>query len=207
MAEDPRNATETLQTMRGTAERLRHGGRAPEERVTIGEVADGFGTRSFGPVLILLPLVELSPLGGVPLVPSFLALLVGLTAAQMLLGRKHLWLPGVIADRSVSADKVEAAADKMMPLARRLDRWFRGRLERLTEAWALRLAAVLIIAMMLAVPVLELVPFATSVPMLAVLALGLAGLVHDGLLMLTGLVIGAASLGGVAWLVLRLAGG
>jgi hypothetical protein len=117
-------------------------------------------------------------------VPSFLALFIALVAVQLLLGKDHLWLPRFIQRRSVSAGKLHDAADRLNPVAARLDRWFHGRMARFVRQPWPRIAAGIVIALCLTVPPLKLVPFASTAPMLAIAAFGLALLVRDGLLMI-----------------------
>lgn len=58
-----------------------------------------------------------------------------------------------------------------------------------------RIAAVFVFLLCLTVPPLEFVPFASSAPMLAIAALGLAILVRDGLLMLVASGLSLTALG------------
>ena len=64
-----------------------------------------------------------------------------------------------------------------------------------------RRAAAVVVALCCTVPPLELIPFASSAPMLAIAAFGLAILVRDGLLMLVALALSALAvgLGGYFW--------
>lgn len=175
-----------LDLLRRTADR--------RDRVTIGDVLDAIGHRSYGPALLIPALIEITPIGGIPGLPSFLALFIAIVAAQLLFGKHHLWVPGLIERRAVSAGKLHAAADKLNPAARRLDRWFHGRLTRFVRQPWPRVAAGIVILLCLTVPPLELVPFASTAPMLAIAAFGLALLVRDGLLMLAAIGISAAAL-------------
>lgn len=142
-----------------------------------------FGRRSYGPLLLLPALLEISPLGGVPGFASVMALLIALVAGQAVLGRECIWLPDALSKRSLSSDKVRKASAKMRPLAKRLDRWFHGRLQRLTGGASTRVAALACMLLACMVPVLEFVPFASTAPMAAIALFGLALLVHDGALM------------------------
>jgi hypothetical protein len=196
-------ATATVDQLKQAAE----DGRDSGSRVTIGKLLDAFGHRSYGPFLLVPALVELSPIGGIPGVPTLLALIVVLFAAQMLAGRDHFWLPQFIQDRRIKVKRVEGAADKMHPVTERLDRWFGGRLRALTGKTALRAAAVCCILLALTVPPLELIPFASSIPMAAIAAFGLALIVHDGLLMLIAFLLTTASIGAGTWLGLTQAAG
>jgi hypothetical protein len=179
-----------LDLLRKTADR--------HNKVAIADVLDAIGDRSYGPALLLPALIEITPIGGVPGVPTFLALFAALTAAQLLFDKDHLWLPDFIQRRSISAGKLHKAADKLNPVAARLDRWFHGRMTRFIEQPWQRIAAALVIVLCLTVPPLEFVPFASTAPMLGIAAFGLALLARDGLLMLAalGVSIAALALGG-----------
>lgn len=181
-----------IQSVCGTLDKLRETADAHSE-VTIGDVLDAIGHKSYGPALMIPALIEITPVGGIPGVPTFLAMIIAITAAQLLFGKEHLWLPGFIQRRSVSGDKLHKAADKLDGLGRKLDKWFHGRMPRFVQQPWLRISAGVVFLLAWAVPPLEFVPFASTAPMLAIAAFGLALLVRDGLLMLIALGLGAAS--------------
>ena len=164
-----------------------------EEHVAVADMVDAVGPRSYGPFLVVPAVVELSPVGGIPGVPTALAGMVVLFAAQMLWGRRRLWIPGWVERRGLAARRLAKVVQTVRPLAQRMDRWFHGRLRALTSGMGVRVAALACIALALTVPPLELFPFASSAPMGAILLIGLAMLVRDGALM-----IGASLLACVA---------
>ncbi len=162
--------------------------------VTLGDALDAFGHRSFSPLLIVLPLVELSPLGGIPGFPTVLAVIISLIALQLLMGRSHVWLPDFVQSRSVDGKKLAKAMSKLNRTAEWIDRRIGDRLDwMLNNPWP-KLAALLILMLCLSVPPLEFIPFASSVPMLAVACVGLALLVRDGLLLLLAMIAGGGSM-------------
>lgn len=160
-------------------------------RVAVADLVDAVGPRSYGPFLIVPALFEISPLGGVPGIPTALAAVVVLFALQMLSGRKRMWMPGWLARRNVAAEKMKRLVASARPMSARMDRWFHGRLRWLTVGLGIRLAA---LACM--VPPLELIPFASSVPMGAIALIGLALLVRDGALMIVASLLAC----GAVWL-------
>lgn len=165
------------------------------DEVSIADVVEAFGDRSYGPFLLVPALVELTPLGAVPGVPTFLAVIIALVAAQMLFGKSHLWLPGIIENRSVKADKLARASGKLRGVAKFMDKWFHGRLKHFTTHWYRRLAALVILFLCASVPPLEVLPFASSGPMLAIACFGVAIMVRDGLLMIIATLLGFGAIG------------
>tara|TARA_B100000678_G_scaffold277402_1_gene271131 strand:+ start:295 stop:930 length:636 start_codon:yes stop_codon:yes gene_type:complete len=165
-----------------------------QDKVSIGNVIGSFGSRSYGPVLLVPALIGISPIGGIPGVPSFLALTLLVIAVQMVVGKERLWLPGFIEDRSIDGEKLANAAEDMEGVAKWMDKIFHGRLEIFTGQTAGRIAAGVIALMCLAVPPLELLPFAVVLPMGVIAAFGIALTVRDGLLMLIGFLGSGAAL-------------
>ncbi len=100
MASDPHSIGDILDALDELADK--------QDRVSLGDVIEAFGNRSYGPFLLLPALVDISPVGSIPGLPTVLACVILLTAVQMVLGRKHLWLPGFLRNRSVKADGLAA---------------------------------------------------------------------------------------------------
>lgn len=159
------------------------------ERVTLGDVVEAFGRRSFLPLLMVPALLVVSPLSGVPLFSSVCGITIVLIAAQMLWpGRDHLWLPERLKRQNVSGARARRAIAQLGRFSRRLDgmsrdrlRWFVGHRpgRMLLEAGCLLAGA--------AMPVFEIVPFTSSILGVAVLLMATALLTRDGLFALAGL--------------------
>ena len=170
------------------------------DAVRVGDVLDDFGGRSFGPFIMLPALLELTPVGGVPGIPTFLAAVIAVVAGQLLLGKDHVWLPQWLQDRAIESRKLHKGIGKLRGIAHWLDQHSHGRLEKLTEGVWLRVAAAVVILLCLTVPPLEFIPFASSAPMLAIAAIGLALIVRDGAVMLLAMTLAAAALIGGTYL-------
>lgn len=152
------------------------------DTLTIHDIREEVGERSFGPFLIIPAIIEISPIGGIPGVPTVIAVIISIFAIQILCGRKHLWLPQAVERRTVDGQKLSAGIAKIEPLSRWVDKAVRPRLEWATNTPYLQGIALLVIALCATVPPLELIPFASTVPMAAIVFLGLALLARDGLL-------------------------
>lgn len=164
------------------------------DRVSVDDAMERLGHRGFGPFLLLPALLEMSPFGAIPGVPTFLAAIIAVAAVQIVAGRTHLWLPGVLERRTLSAKRVKQAVDAARPVAKRFDRWFKARVPVLAGRPARRAAALAALGLCLTVPPLELVPLASTAPMAAIAAFGFAMMVRDGLVMAIGFVLTLAAL-------------
>jgi len=170
-----------------------------KSEICVGDVLDKFGSRSFSPFMMVLALIELSPLGAIPGVPTFLALCIALVAVQMVFGREHIWVPNWIEQRSISKGKLDSGTGKMEGTADKLDSIATDRLTFLTSG---RVAGIVILMLCIAVAPLELLPWASAGPMLAIAIISLGLMVRDGLVMLIAYIIaGLSATGALYWIV------
>ena len=171
-----------------------------KEDVSIKDLMEIYGARSFGPVFILLGLlVVLPPLGAIPVLPAVVGIVILLFSVQMLFGRSHIWLPGVVKNLSIEREKLEKAEEKSEDGLRLADRMINARLEWATGGIAKYAAAIMVSVMALIMIPLELVPFAVAIPGMAITMVGVALLARDGLLMLIAYVLSAVALGVMVW--------
>lgn len=171
------------------------------ERIAVGDLIDALDHRGYGPALVILPLTELTPIGGVPGYPTALALVLAVIAVRLLLGHEHFWAPDWLRRRTLRGDRVMAALDWLKPITLRIDAELHERLRPLAGRQGRRAACVVILCLVALVPPLEFVPFATSVPMLVISTFGLGLLFRDGLVMLVGFLGTGLAATGILWVV------
>lgn len=159
--------------------------------VQVGHLIDALDERGYGPVLAILPLIEISPLGGIPGFPTLLAVTLATITLRLLLGYEHFWAPEWIRRRRLNSDRVMKSVHWLKPISMRIDAKLHERLSVFAGSLARRVACIVILGLLLTVPPLELIPFATTGPMVVIAVFGLGLLYRDGLLMLIGF-IGAA---------------
>jgi hypothetical protein len=156
-------------------------------KISVNDVLTAIGRRSFGPMLLMAGLITLAPLiGDIPGMPTLMALLVLLTAGQLLAGRTSFWLPGWLLKRNISRQTFDKALPYMKKPAGWVDRLLRVRLPWLTGYWGSRLTALTGIAIALAMPPMEFIPFSANGAGLALSLLGLGLVARDGLMLLIG---------------------
>ncbi len=168
------------------------------ERVTVGSMMDAVGRRSFGPLLLLAGLIAVSPLSGIPGMPTTVAVIVVLIAGQLLGGRDHFWIPGWVERRGVSGKRFSRALGYLRKPAGWIDRVLRPRLTFLTRRTGCYGVAVLCICVAATMPPLEPIPFLASLAGAAIALFGLSLITHDGLLTL----LGVAFTTGAFWIVI-----
>lgn len=157
---------------------------------SVGEVVQAIGARGFSPLILLAGLVILAPgIGDIPGVPVATGLIVILVIVQMLMHRDHVWLPAWLSRRSVSNERLRKAVGWMRKPARYVDRGLRPRYEWAVHHAGFVVVAICCIAVAMATPVMEVVPFSANLAGLVITAFGLALLAEDGLVALLAMAV------------------
>lgn len=165
------------------------------ERVMLGEVLEEVGRTSFSPLLLLAGLIiSLPVIGDIPGVPTLMAVLVTLTAGQLLLGRNYVWLPQWLLKRSVTRVKLCKGIGWMRKPARFVDHLLRPRLTALTQGAGTYAVAITCLLVAAALPASEFIPFSANGLGAALLAFALALLAGDGLMALIAFVLTGVTL-------------
>ena len=159
----------------------------PDKPITVECMLEATGRRSFGALLLVPGLLVFSPLSGIPGLATFFAVMVGLIAIQLLIGRKHFWLPGWLLKRCAPRNKYDRAIAFLKRPARLIDRLLRHRLTGLTEGVFVYINALLCLLIAVTMPPLELIPFGNSVAGAALSFLGLGMMARDGALIVAAL--------------------
>ena len=168
--------------------------------VSVEDMWNCIGKRSFGAVLLIPSLVALTPVGGIPTVPSILALIVLLISGQIVFGRESLWLPGFVLRSSVSSDRLKQSLGYVHPVARWVDHVIRPRLPALASKGFAQAIAIVCGVLALAVPPLEPFPFAGTPIWIAFALFGLGLFAHDGILVIVAMLFSLASFLAFGWL-------
>ncbi|MFG0306320.1 MAG: exopolysaccharide biosynthesis protein [Phycisphaerales bacterium JB040] len=169
-----------------------------QDTVSVRDLLDRFGTRSFGPLLAAPALIIISPVGAVPFLPAVLCTVVIVVCLNRIIGSDNPWLPRAVTRRAVPSDRLRAAIERVRPWFRRVDRVLSPRLRPLTRPPADRVLAALAVVLAASIYALGVVPFAAIPPATGIVLIGLAIMSRDGVAAL----LAVASAGASAWLVL-----
>jgi hypothetical protein len=165
---------------------------------TLGSLTTVFAERSFAVAILLLMFVPALPLPTGGVTHLFEAVTV-LLALQMVFGRTTVWLPERLRDRPLGATTTDRAIPFMLKWVRRAERISRRRGRWLFQrALMLRFCGLLLIGLALAAALAP--PFSglDTLPAMGAIAVALAILLEDVLILAIGVVLGAA---GVALIV------
>ena len=176
-------------------DRLAHADLDGDGQITVEEILTVFGDRAFGPLFMILALLQLLPTGLIPFVTGMVAVLALLFALQLFFGVKGLWVPKKARGLKMDALKVSNACEKARPYVVRLSKWMKPRASQLTDSLIARkvvaLCGVLIAAMIF---FLGFIPGAATPPAFALLFLGVGLIVRDGWVVLLSYVLTAGTL-------------
>lgn len=154
----------------------------PEDgRLSVAQLMDAIGARSFGPLILVPSMIALSPVGAIPGLPAITSAIVAIFAIQMLLAHRHVWLPRWLKARTIDGAKLERGLIAFRPVARFIDRLLRPRLVFLTRGPFYYAVAAMILAVALVTPILEVIPLGGIPPNAALVAFALAIIAQDGL--------------------------
>src|SRR5690606_9995175 len=114
-------------------------------------------------------------------------------------GRDVPWLPKKLRKRGFSEEKLVKARDKVRPSTQKIDKAIKPRLHALATPLVARIVGAVCVLIALPMPALEVVPFASSAPSVAIALFGLGLSARDGLLILLGFIVAFAACAGAAY--------
>jgi len=160
---------------------------AQSERVSLRKVMEQVGDASFAPVLLLPAVAVATPLSGVPFFSSLMGIVICLISLQMLLRRRQIWLPDWVLRRRLQGDVVCKAFQAIYPAARWIDARTGKRLHILSHRPFVYIPQLICLLSGAIMPLLEFVPFSSSIMGAGVALLAVGMLARDGLVILLGL--------------------
>lgn len=167
---------------------------AGDDDVTFREVLEVIGRRAYGPLLLVVGLISISPAALIPGSTWLLAIVTLLVSAQMMLHRDVPWMPRQALEMKLSENQLGKFIKISRPVAKTVDKVVRPRLQFLAQPpWIMVIALLCIAAALVTFP-LGLIPIAPFLPGLAVTLFGLGVTARDGLLLTLGGVVMTGSL-------------
>ncbi|MBF0680343.1 MAG: exopolysaccharide biosynthesis protein [Devosia sp.] len=164
--------------------------------ISIGLIQEIVGPRAAGPLLLIPALIVISPLSIIPGIPTLTGIHTVLVAGQIALGRKTMWLPKWLTERSIPGRHVEKLLKFLKPVGRVADTIIKPRARVLVAPPLRRAGAVICVLVGMIMPLLEFVPFTSTWAAAVIAVYAMAITAKDGFLALAwvGLVAAALSI-------------
>lgn len=160
------------------------------DRVTLANILELAGERTFGFLLVILALPSALPIPA-PGYSAPFGLLIILISTQMILGLHRPWFPQKIRSSSLSRTQAQGLISAGLPWLQRLERVSKPRLSFISNTQLGRILIGLVIILMglfMMIPI----PGTNTVPAMIVFILGFSLIEEDGFISLAGLVAGLA---------------
>jgi hypothetical protein len=158
------------------------------DSVTVGEVVQELGHKSFASLMLIFALISTSPASAIPGITATVAAIVFILVVQMILGRECVWLPQFVNRRRMSRAKLcRGIAWLRRPVAF-VERFLKARLTFLLHRPWLLLPLVLILLLTLFMPFMEVVPTSGSVASAVIVFFAAGLLTRDGALVVVSLI-------------------
>jgi hypothetical protein len=170
---------------------LREIAAAEGERVTLRDILTVLRHRAFGFTLLVFALPCCLPMP--PGIPTVCGAALVIIALNLVAARQRLWLPALIADKSVARADLQRVVDRAVPYLERLERICKPRFAIVTESVGKILIGIVILVlgfiMILPIPFLGNLP-----PGFAATFIAIGMTERDGLIVLIGLVVSAVAI-------------
>lgn len=168
---------------------LRELDQSPAERISLGDMINALGERSFVPLMILFALPNVfffvpgsSVVTGLPLI---------FIAFQLVLGRPSVWLPKVLNERALEHGAFTKVVTLALPWIEWVERMARPRYWPFSRVVAERIVG--LITLVMAIFMFLPIPFANSLPAISAITLALGLGEHDGFWLAGGIITAIAS--------------
>ncbi len=162
------------------------------EKTEIGTLLEPLGQFSHSALLLVPAMLVVTPISGIPGVSGSCGVIIALVSLQMLLGRRSLWLPEYILKIQIDSGKLGAALKMLHKPSLFIDRYTRRRFHLFVRSPGSIITKALCFACGAVMPLLEFIPFSSSVLGAAVSLFAVSLLTRDGALAAAGVMVIAA---------------
>ena len=157
------------------------------EHVTLIDILELAGERTFGFLLVLLSLPSALPIPAPGYSVPF-GIVIFLLAVQLIMGRIEPWFPKWFRDRSLSLGQVQGIIKAASPWLRRLERLSKPRYARICTSRPGRIVLGCAIALM-GISMMIPLPLTNTLPAIGVFIIGFSLIEDDGFISIMGLTI------------------
>jgi hypothetical protein len=163
------------------------------DKIQVKNIINSLESRGYGPLLLAPALFSLFPTGAIPGVPSLMGITIFFISLQLVIGKKHPWMPQKVQKFSFKKDKFEKSRDFLKPYTKKIDCYIKPRYKFLTNVVTVRFIGLACMALAATMPVLGIVPFAADIPAFVIALYGLGLATRDGVVISLAVVFNAGA--------------
>lgn len=157
---------------------------AHDGSITVEEVVQQLGRRSFASLMLVFSLISTSPASAIPGITATVAALVFVLVVQIIIGRDCVWLPSFITRRQISTERLCTGVGWLRRPVHFVERFLRPRFTWLLHRPWIFLPLILILGLTLFMPFMEVIPTSGSIASAAIAFFAAGLLTRDGALVL-----------------------
>lgn len=177
----------TSKLLTSIAERLE-----TEDSISLREIIVTLGERVFGISILLFCIPNCLPIPNVAGLSALTGIPIAIIGLHMVFGKVQLWLPARLGEKRFSGQRLGKILERAIPAIRKIEVLLHPRLRIMSTEVMQRFLGVVfvLLATVMSLPI----PFGNFLPGLAMALIAIGLIERDGLLILLGLLVGAATL-------------
>lgn len=158
-----------------------------KSHLTFGQIIKKLGDRSYGFILLFFSIPSALPFSFIPGISFIFSIPIALGSLQMIIGRKTIWIPAVLANKSISKETFSKVIRHALPVIKKTESFLKPRYSIMNSRLFMILNGITIvflsILLMLPIPLSNF--FLAS--LIAIFSLGI--IEKDGLFIIAGYVL------------------
>lgn len=165
------------------------------DQTSIGDMLDAFGQGAYGPLLFVIGLLALSPIGAIPGVSILSGTLIVLLAVQMLFREGAPWAPKSLRRLKVDSSRAQRSINWAEPYVKKAGAVTRPRYPQLLSRPGIYAVVAALVVLAVTMYPLALIPWGVMPAAAGVTVMGLGLLARDGIMVAIGEAFAAIAAG------------
>lgn len=170
-----------------------------EQAISFEEIIELLGTRAFGIALLLFSLPNALPFSVIPGLAFVFSTPIFFIAVQMILGRSTLWLPDIIAKKTVSQKSLAKIINTTLPYLKKAEFFLKPRWAFMTSRpmEILNGLVILVLALLLILPI----PFSNFIFAIQLIVFSMGLIEKDGIFIVLGYTASLLYISLISWVI------
>jgi hypothetical protein len=162
-----------------------------KDPISLKELIEILGKRGFGILILVFCIPNCLPIPNIAGLSALTGIPIGILGIQMLAGKVHPWFPAALNKKQFSSKRIKSMLKRAIPSILKLELFLHPRLQVMGTDVMQRLFGIvfIILATVMSLPI----PFGNMLPGVAMALIAIGLIERDGVMIVLGLVGGAAT--------------